>query len=64
MDIKEWLHKNNKDQLWLANKLSVSTSRLSRVISGELNIRLSEALKIEDLTNGKIKPKYWLGVSK
>lgn len=54
MKLKLWLEKNNISQLVFADKLNVSTSTLSRYISGERKISLSMAIKIVKLTGGEL----------
>lgn len=54
--IKKWLVNHNKSQMWLANKLKITDSRLSRILSGELNIKLHEALELKKITRGNIQP--------
>jgi len=53
--IKIWLCDINKTQMWLANKLAITNSRLSRIITGDLNIKLAEAVELKRLSRGKIK---------
>lgn len=58
--IKAWLDSVDKDRTWLANKLKITESRLSRIISGEYQITLHEAMQIAKLSKNRIKPAHWI----
>jgi len=55
MRLKKWLERNNIPQLVFADMLGISTSTLSRYISGERRVPLLMAIKIEKLTKKEVR---------
>jgi len=48
--VKVWLAQHDRTQAWLAAKLGISESTLSKIISGNLQPALDVAVRIEELT--------------
>lgn len=45
--VHHWLEENNKAQIWLAERMGVSESTVSRILSGEHNFTIETIAKIE-----------------
>jgi DNA-binding XRE family transcriptional regulator len=54
-----WTQKSGKSKTEVAAALGISLSGLYQIISGRTQPRLETALKIEELTEGKLPAKVW-----
>jgi hypothetical protein len=49
-EVRSWLTRNEKKQIWLASKLRVKQSRLSKMLSGQAAMPEAVAEKLAALT--------------
>lgn len=56
--IDEWLKIEGKRHIWLANKLGIMSSSVTRILNGEREIQLHEALEIKKLSRGFVSLSY------
>jgi len=61
MQLKEWLKtKPSISQSEIARRLAMDKSKISRIVNGVELPTLFQAVAIEELTKGKVKPKDWI----
>ena len=63
MKLAEWLDKEGKSRMWLAEQLGLSVRQIHRLCSGASKPNLKTALVIEKLTNGEVKPSDFINVA-
>jgi hypothetical protein len=54
MTLKEWLKKEGRTLIWLANTTDIKMQRLSGISTGRIEPRLIEAAEIYNLTGGDV----------
>ncbi len=57
MKLKEYLDEMGISQIKFARRCGVDARTIHNILKGKQDIRLSIALKIEELTDGKVTPK-------
>lgn len=60
MNLSEYLKSEGIKQYVFAEKLGVSQSCLTQLLSGDRKPSLSLAVDIENITKGKVKCKIWI----
>lgn len=54
-----WMRRSNVSQRQLAYYLDWSLTRVSRVLNGQVELSVSEAVALEDLTKGEVFVRSW-----
>lgn len=57
---KQFIKQKGWKYNWLAAQLAIETKRFYKIVEGEVNITLAEALKVQDFTDGEFQIRDFL----